>query len=110
MKSLETLCQLLKQDPTIKRFKTLESIIESNPKFKAQYQDLLAKQKHLVQTKHYQKNGTHAQEEAYKKSLETLVSSVSVNEYLHMQQEVNQIVTMLFNIIESEINALLLDD
>ncbi len=110
MESLKTLQTLLEKHPEVKRYKDLETLILSNPKYKQQYQDLLSKQKRLVQSKTYQKSDVEAREKAYKESLESLISHVCVNEYLLAQEEINDLISMLFNIIESEINAALLHE
>lgn len=107
MNSLKILQKLLQNHPEVKRYKNLESLVFSNPKYKQQYQDLLAKQKQLVQSKTYQKSDLKSREEAYKKSLENLISNVCVHEYLMAQEEINDLITMLFNLIETEINTAL---
>jgi len=104
MKTLEDLKKTLKDDETLKTFRSLEKEILDNPDYKAAYDDLLQKQQRMVQAEHKKAANLPALKREYDAALETLKTHPVIEQYLHLQEDINKDVQMLFSILETELN------
>ncbi len=110
MKTLDDLIEHLKDEPTIKAYRQLEKIIDENAYLKKAYEEVLDKQKRMVQAQHANAKDMKTHEKNYESALEKLSKTVHVEEYLTLQSEVNDLTRMMFDMIEQTLNARLKRD
>lgn len=104
MKALNKLETLLKEDPKVHQFKVLEKAIFENQEMMKAYQDLLNKQKRMIQAQEKQSPNLSAVKREYDKALKTIQENPIIEQYLTLQEDINADIKMLFQIIEQEIN------
>ncbi len=110
MKALDDLLETLKRNPDIKAYKALETSIEANPEYKRLYTDVIEKQKAMIQKRTAKAPDYNAAKKAYDDALQRLTNSPVVEQYLSLQEDINEEVQMLFTMIETALNADLSDD
>lgn len=104
LNKLDELLEEIKSSPLIKRFRELESIIDNNPKLQKDYQDLLEKQKKMVNSKEFKRTDYQVLKADYESHKEGLVNNIIIDEYLELQQKINDDLQLIQDIIGSEIN------
>ena len=101
MKTLDNLKSYLENSETVQAFKRLEKIIEDNEMYRHAYQDLLNKQKRMVQSEHTNRN-TYAQDKAiYEAARQQLEENPVIHQYLVLQEEINQELQAITSMIET---------
>lgn len=103
MKALNDLLETLKHDERVIAFRKLESIIEANELYKNAYQDLLNKQKRMVQSEHSKRQSLKQDKEAYQKALKDLENNPVIHQYLTLQEELNELLQTITQMIEEAI-------
>lgn len=100
MKELDALVKLIEETPTVKRYQTIESIIANNDALQRDYQALLKVQKQLVQQQVKKDKKLSKTKEQYQVILKRLESHPLFNEYLSLQDEINQDLQLIKKMIE----------
>ncbi|MFP4286610.1 MAG: YlbF family regulator [Candidatus Izemoplasmataceae bacterium] len=103
MKALDNLLEALKNDERIIAYKKLETLINENEMYQNAYQDLLNKQKRMVQSEHYNRNTLNTDRLAYEKALKELENNPVIHQYLTLQEEINEILQSISTLLESAI-------
>lgn len=104
MKSVDELIKFLKEDETIKAYKQLENKIQSSETYQAMYNDLLDKQKAMVNAEVINKKLYPAKKRIYLDALDKIQNEPIIHQYLMMQEEVNEKIQTITAIIEAAIN------
>jgi cell fate (sporulation/competence/biofilm development) regulator YmcA (YheA/YmcA/DUF963 family) len=104
MKSVDELIAYLKEDDTIKAYKQLEQKIQSSEKYQAMYNDLLDKQKAMVNAEVKYKKLYPAKKRIYLDALDKIQNEPIIHQYLMMQDEVNEKIQTITSTIEAAIN------
>jgi cell fate (sporulation/competence/biofilm development) regulator YmcA (YheA/YmcA/DUF963 family) len=105
MKELDALIHLIEKDPTVKRYQTIESIIASNDTLQRDYQALLKMQKQMVQQQVKKDKKLSKTKEQYQTILNRLESHPLFNEYLSLQDEINQDLQLIKKMIEDGLDS-----
>jgi cell fate (sporulation/competence/biofilm development) regulator YmcA (YheA/YmcA/DUF963 family) len=103
MSEKEKLISMIENDERIKRYQKLEKILNENQVIKEKLNDLKSIQKTMVQKKTYGLD-IRAIEEQYQKQLEEMHLFPLLNEYLSLQEEINDMLQQIAFIIEKSIN------
>ena len=104
MKSVDELIRYLKEDETIQAYKALEEKIHSSEKYQAMYNDLLDKQKAMVNAENKYKDMYPSKKRIYLDALDTIQNEPIIHQYLMMQEEVNEKIQTITTTIEAAIN------
>ncbi len=104
MKALDKLESLLNDDPKVKQFKTLETAIFANKDLMKKYQSLLEKQKRMVQAKEKNRPNKDALIREYEKTINEIKDNPIIDQYLTLQEEINEDIKMMFQMVEQGIN------
>jgi cell fate (sporulation/competence/biofilm development) regulator YmcA (YheA/YmcA/DUF963 family) len=100
MKALKELKDYLANSETVKAFNKIEAIIEENEMYKNAYNDLLNKQKRMVQSEHTNRK-TYAQDKAsYEAARKNLEDHPVIHQYLILQEEINEELQAITSLIE----------
>ncbi len=104
MKSVDELIEYLKKDETIKAYRNLEKKIQSSEKYQTMYNDLLDKQKAMVNAEVKYKKLYPAKKRIYLDALDKIQNEPIIHQYLMMQEEVNEKIQTITATIEAAIN------
>ncbi len=104
MRTLDKLLKALSEDETITTYRTLEKAIDHRQDLKNAYEALLEKQKAMVKSEALGKPDFEEKKKAYDKALEALEKEPLIQQYLTLQKDINDDMSMLFEIIESGVN------
>ncbi len=105
MSERDKLIALIKENETIKRYKTLEMHMNQDSRIKSKISQLKTVQKQLINAKAMDKPKTVAKcQETYDQILLEIEDYPMMTEYLDLQGEINQLLKEIIKIIENEIN------
>ncbi len=110
MKALDALIEHLETDETVVAYKRIEKKILTTPKYQDQYQDLLNKQKAMVQARERQSSRYPSLKETYENTLHEIESVPIIHQYLTLQAELNSKIQMITELIESALNKPFTDE
>jgi cell fate (sporulation/competence/biofilm development) regulator YmcA (YheA/YmcA/DUF963 family) len=110
MKTLDALIDVLKNDDRVIAFRKLEAMIESNEMYKNAYNDLLNKQKRMVQSEHSNRRTLKQDKESYEAALKALESNPVIHQYLILQEELNDLLQTITGMIEHAIKEPFIDE
>ncbi len=100
--SKETLFELIKNDESIKQYKRLEQIINSDSELLNQVMELKELQKELINLKHLDKSKMALLvEKQYNEKLESINNNPLLHNYLELQFELNELLQEIKTIIEN---------
>ena len=104
MSEKEKLLQMIKDHPSIVRYKKIEEIINNHKELKAKFNELKAVQKQLVNAK---ENGKTQAIEAFQAKFDQLYETIEsyplMSEYLALQSDINEMIQSIVKIIEEGI-------
>ncbi|MDX9691541.1 MAG: YlbF family regulator [Acholeplasmataceae bacterium] len=104
MTEKEKLIQMVLNNESIKRYKTIEKLINENKEIKRKMNQLKSLQKQLVNAKHIQKEEAVRQFQAkYDEQLEEIESYPLMSEYMALQGDINEMIQAIQDIIEDGI-------
>ncbi len=99
MKTLQPLIEALHEEPLVREYRALEARLLSDETLSSQYKQLLEAQKRLVRAEHKKEDASNE-----KKAYETLKRQLSehplIDQYLTLQEQLNDEIRMLFQMIE----------
>jgi cell fate (sporulation/competence/biofilm development) regulator YmcA (YheA/YmcA/DUF963 family) len=95
---------LIKEDKRVLRYQQLESLVDQNEKLSNMYSELIELQKNMVQAKHNKTKDYQQKKALYDQQLVKIQEFPLLNEFLSLQNEINEEIIMIVKIVESEIN------
>ncbi len=104
MKTLDKLIEYLENDEAIIAFKKLESKVLENPVYQEKYQEVMNKQKRMVNAREIRPDTFKQAEQDYQAALDALSTYPIVHQYLELQEEINTKIQMISQLIETVIN------
>lgn len=104
MKSLDRLIQWIEDDPTVRRFRELEAVIDADTALQGQYKELLKLQKVMVQQEAMGHPGFPNAKASYEQRKDELMDHVLLGEYLALLELLNDDLQLMQQIIEDELN------
>jgi len=104
LSKINLLIDEIRNNPLVKRYKELESIIDSNEKLQKDYQDMLEKQKQMVNAKEFKRSNYEILKHDYETHKNTLLHNIVIEEYLELQSIINDDLQAIQAIITTEIN------
>jgi cell fate (sporulation/competence/biofilm development) regulator YmcA (YheA/YmcA/DUF963 family) len=105
MRTLDEMMTMIKNDPSIQRYKELESIILKDKRLKSEIQQLKVIQKQMVNAEHIGKMQAHQQyKSTYETRLDALYEHPLLSEYLALQSDINHLLQEIVGILEDGIN------
>ncbi len=87
------------ENDTIKKLKSLETYIESNPDIQNNINKIVNMQKHAISTNNQESVASLLNE------LTVLKSDINVIEYINTQEDINELMINIRNIIESNLKG-----
>ncbi len=103
MNSLDKLINEIKEDPTVKRFKELEKVIDKDEKLNKEYKELLELQKVMVNKREQKSKDFTLAKKKYEEAKERVLQHLVLNEYLDLLEEINYDLGLIQKIISEEI-------
>ncbi len=103
MNSLDQLINKIKEDPTVKRFKELEKVIDKDEKLNKEYNELLKLQKIMVNKRELKSKDFAVAKTNYEKAKKQVLEHIVLNEYLDLLEEINYDLGLIQKIISEEI-------
>ena len=104
LNSLDNLLKELANDSVIKRFKTIERIVDNDQSLNKDFKRLLELQKIMVNKREKKSKDLDKAEKEYNESLEVILNHIILSEYLDLLEEVNFDLALIQKIISEEIN------
>jgi len=105
MTEKDKLLQMIENDPTVKRYREIESKMNASKAVKRQINQLKAIQKQMINARHIGKTEAVKQfEAAYDKQLEEIEAFPLMAEYLSLQEDINNMLQTILEIIEDGLN------
>ena len=103
LNSLDQLINKIKEDPTVKRFKELEKVIDKDEKLNKEYNELLKLQKIMVNKRELKSKDFAVAKTNYEKAKKQVLEHIVLNEYLDLLEEINYDLGLIQKIISEEI-------
>jgi cell fate (sporulation/competence/biofilm development) regulator YmcA (YheA/YmcA/DUF963 family) len=104
MSEKEKLILMIQENEQIKRYKTIEKLINDNKEIKSKMNQLKSIQKQLVNAKHIQKEEAVKQFQArYDELLSEIENYPLMSEYMALQGDINDMIQAIQDIIEDGI-------
>jgi len=103
LNSLDQLINNIKEDPTVKRFKELEKVIDKDEKLNKEYNELLNLQKIMVNKRELKSKDFAVAKTNYEKAKKQVLEHIVLNEYLDLLEEINYDLGLIQKIISEEI-------
>jgi len=104
LNKLGKLIKLIKEDKKVLRYQQLELLIDQNENLNQMYSKLIELQKRMVQANHNKTKDQQQNKELYNQQLEKIQEFPLLNEFLSLQNEINEEIIMIVKMVESEIN------
>jgi len=104
MSKLNELVTLFNSDERVKRYQLLERFIQGDSVLLESYQSLLKTQKVLVQQTVSKHKNLEETEKKYMQQLHSLEDNVHFNEYIELQNELNEDLQLVKKIIEEALS------
>ena len=95
---------MIKEDKKVLRYQQLELLIDQNENLNQMYSKLIELQKRMVQANHNKTKDQQQNKELYNQQLEKIQEFPLLNEFLSLQNEINEEIIMIVKMVESEIN------
>jgi cell fate (sporulation/competence/biofilm development) regulator YmcA (YheA/YmcA/DUF963 family) len=104
MSEKEKLIQMVLNNEEVKRYKSIEKLINDNKEIKSKMNQLKSVQKQLVNAKHIQKDEAVKQFQARYDELYTEIENYPLmSEYMALQGDINEMIQAIQDIIEDGI-------
>lgn len=104
-KKIDELINLISNQEEVKRYKEIERALHENDYIKCKLEEFRKLQKRMVIYEHKQNELPVEINQRYDKLYNELINIPIFNEYLTLQEEINELLQTITSIIETEINT-----